>query len=103
MEKPFQFHGGAGSYLGTVILAWLITVITLGLGFPWALCMMQSWKIDNITFKGRKLQFKGTGFKLIGLWIKMWFFCIITLGIYSFWIVPRIERWIWNNTTVMGE
>jgi len=103
MNKPFQFHGGAASYLGTVILAFLITVLTVGLGYPWALCMYQSWKIDNITYNGRKLKFKGSGFGLLWLWLKMWFFLLITLGIYSFWIAPRLERWVWDNTTVLGE
>ena len=33
----FRFDGGAGTYLGTAILAVLITIFTLGICYPFAL------------------------------------------------------------------
>jgi uncharacterized membrane protein YjgN (DUF898 family) len=96
--KTFQFHGGAGSYFIIAILSIVMTMISFGLLFPWALCMREGWKVENTTINGRKLVFNGTGFGLLGLWIKMWFFLLITFGIYGFWIFPRLQRWIVENT-----
>ena len=39
--KHFIFDGGAATYFGTGILAALITIFTLGIGYPWALCLFQ--------------------------------------------------------------
>ena len=100
-SNRFEFHGGAGSYLGTCILAWIIIFFTLGFGIPWAIVLFQKWKTDNTTFQGKRLKFHGTGISLIGTWIKWWLFCIITLGIYSFWIMPDLQKWINKNTELM--
>lgn len=97
LSARFEFDGGAGTFLGTGILAWLITVLTLGLGLPWAICVYYSWRTKHTIIDGYRLRFAGSGGRLFGNWIKWWFFCIITLGIYSFWVVPRLVRWITRN------
>jgi hypothetical protein len=96
----FEFHGGAGSYLGVSILSTLLTIFTVGIGFPWALVMVQRWKTENASVQGRRLKFKGSGLGLIGLWIKMLFLFIITFGIYGFWITPKLQKWIWQHTEI---
>ena len=83
-SKNFIFDGGAATYFGTGILAFLITAFTAGLGYPWALCLFQKWKAKHTYIDGRKLKFTGGGFSLIGLWIKWIIFLILTIGIYSF-------------------
>lgn len=97
-SKNFKFNGGAASYLGVGILSFLLVVFTFGIGYPWALCMRQRWKIENITVYGNQLVFNGTGMQLIGLWIKWLFLCIITFGIYSLWVAPELQRWIVEHT-----
>ncbi|MBZ5711162.1 DUF898 domain-containing protein [Nannocystis pusilla] len=94
----FRFDGGAADYLGVAILAFLLTFVTLGIAYPWALCMIQRWRCHHTMIGGRRLRFTGSGLALIGLWIKWFFLLIITLGIYSFWIVPGIHRWIVEHT-----
>jgi uncharacterized membrane protein YjgN (DUF898 family) len=94
----FQFDGSAGDFVGTAILAGLLTLITFGIGYPWALCRLQGWKASHTTIGGRRLRFDGTGLGLIGNWIKWWFFLVITLGIYTFWLIPAVNRWIIENT-----
>ena len=42
--KNCVFDGGAATYLGTSILAFLITVITLGIAHSYALVPKQRWK-----------------------------------------------------------
>lgn len=102
-STSFKFDGGAADWLGTAIAAALITFFTLGIGYPFAICVIQSWKTKHTLIDGRRLSFSGTGFSLIGVWIKWWFFLVITLGIYSFWIVPNLQRWITENTHFEDE
>lgn len=92
--RPFTFDGSAGTYLGTSILAFLVTVFTLGLAFPFALVLRQRWQAKHTYIEGRRLVFTGTGVGLFGNWIKWLLLTIVTLGIYSFWVAPRLVKWI---------
>lgn len=96
--KIMEFNGGAADFLGTQILAWLVTAFTLGICYPYALVLQERWRAKHTMLHGRPLHFKGTGIGLFGLWIKWLFLIVITLGIYSFWVAPRITRWKIENT-----
>lgn len=97
-SQHFTFDGGAGTYLGTSILAVLITLVTLGIAYPYALVLMQRWKAKHTFIDGKQLTFTGTGLGLFGHWIKWFLLCIITLGIYGFWVQPRVVRWTVEHT-----
>jgi uncharacterized membrane protein YjgN (DUF898 family) len=97
-SKNFEFDGGAATYWGTSILAFLITVLTLGIAYPYALVLKQRWVAKHTIVKGFRLKFTGTGIGLFGNWIKWFLLCVITLGIYAFWVVPRLNRWIVEHT-----
>jgi len=97
-SKSFKFDGGAGTYLGTAILAFLITILTLGICYPYALVLRQRWIAKHTYVDGRQLQFTGTGIGLFGQWIKWFLLFVITLGIYGFWIAPRLHKWVVEHT-----
>jgi uncharacterized membrane protein YjgN (DUF898 family) len=97
-SKNFVFDGGAGTYLGTSILAVVIIVCTLGIAYPYALVLMQRWKAKHTYIKGFQLKFTGTGIGLLAQWIKWFLLCLITFGIYGFWVYPRLQRWIIEHT-----
>jgi uncharacterized membrane protein YjgN (DUF898 family) len=101
-SQHFTFDAPAGSYIGTLILSALLTVITAGLAYPWALCMKQRWITNHTYIDGRKLKFIGSGGGLIGQWIKWWFLCLITVGIYSLWIPGALAKWIVLHTDYEG-
>jgi uncharacterized membrane protein YjgN (DUF898 family) len=94
----FHFDGGAGTYLGTGILAALITICTAGICYPFALVLLERWRCKHTYIDGHRLVFSGTGLGLFGLWIKWFLLCIITVGIYSFWVAPRVQKWKIENT-----
>ena len=96
-QEGFKFTGGAANYLGTIIVASLLTLVTFGICYPFALVMIERWKADNSTIDGRRIQFIGTGIGLFGLWIKWMLLCLVTVGIYSLWIAPKIQKWKWEN------
>lgn len=94
----FRFDGGAGTYLGTVLLGLLITICTLGICYPFALVLNERWRAKHSYIDDRPLIFTGTGWGLFGLWIKWLLLMIVTLGIYMFWVIPQIMRWKWEHT-----
>ena len=96
-DSDFKFVGGAANYLGTAILATIITVFTAGICYPFALVLMERWKAKHATIQGRKVVFAGSGIGLFGLWIKWFLLMVITFGIYSLWVGPQIQKWKWEN------
>lgn len=100
--RPFVFDGGAGSYLGISIGAFLITVLSLGLLLPIAICMKYRWRSNHTIINGYRVRFTGSAGGLFGNWIKWWFLIIVTLGGYSFWVGPRLTRWIVEHQEFTG-
>lgn len=94
----FHFDGGAATYFGTALLGALITVLTLGICYPFALVLRERWRCKHTYIDGHRLTFTGTGMGLFGTWIKWLLLIVITLGIYSFWVAPRIQKWKTEHT-----
>ncbi|GAA4737120.1 hypothetical protein GCM10023328_17120 [Modestobacter marinus] len=94
----FTFDGGAATYVGTAILAFLITVLTLGICYPFALVLRERWRAKHSYIDGYPLVFTGSAIGLFGNWIKWLLLSVITLGIYLFWVGPRITSWKWEHT-----
>ena len=97
MEKSY-FDGGLLQLIGWKILGFLITLCTLGICYPWAVCMLYNWETKHTVINGHRLRFTGTAIQLFGTWIKWWFFTIITLGIYGLWIPIKLKRWITKHS-----
>ncbi len=97
-SKAFYFDGGAATYVGTAILAWLITFFTAGILYPYSVVLYQRWRAKHTYINGYRLIFVGSAWALFGNWIKWFFLIIITFGIYSFWVIPRITKWKTENT-----
>lgn len=92
------FDGGLLGYIGINILAALITIFTLFIAYPWAMCMRYRWEIKHTTIDDRQLKFDGTGAQLFGSYIKWFLLCIITIGIYSLWLPIKIQQWKVKHT-----
>lgn len=97
-SQNFQFDGGAATFLGTALLGLLITVLTLGICYPFAVVLHQRWRAKHTSIDGRRLVFVGSAVSLLGHWIKWLLLSIITLGIYQLWVIPRMQKWVVENT-----
>ncbi|MDR3193318.1 MAG: DUF898 domain-containing protein [Treponema sp.] len=93
-----KFDGGLLQLIGWSILGSLVTIFTLGICFPWALCMIYGWKINHTVINGRRLKFTGKAINLFGHWILWVLLSVITLGIYSWWVGIALEKWKVKNT-----
>jgi uncharacterized membrane protein YjgN (DUF898 family) len=94
----FTFDGGAATYIGTALLGVLITVLTAGICYPFALVLKERWRSKHSYIDGHPLVFTGSAWGLFGNWIKWLLLSIITLGIYLLWVGPRIAQWKWEHT-----
>ena len=94
----FKFDGGAATYVGTGILAMLITVCTFGICYPFALVLRERWRAKHSSIDGFQLVFTGSATALFGNWIKWLLLIIVTFGVYLFWVRPRIASWKWEHT-----
>lgn len=96
-EKSY-FDGGLLQLIGWQILGGLITAVTLGICYPWAVCMIYRWEAKHTVINGRRLKFNGTAMQLFGNWIKWILLTIITLGIYGFWLNIKLLQWKTKHT-----
>jgi len=97
MEESY-FDGGLLQLIGWKILGALITLLTFGICYPWALCMLYSWETKHTVINGKRLKFNGTAVGLFGNWIKWWILTLITCGIYSFWLNIALKKWKIKHT-----
>ena len=91
MESRFT-----GSLVDCVIVnlvAGFVSVLSLGLLSPWAICYYYRYIASHTIIDRNQLRFDGTASQLWGQWFKWLFFIIITVGIYTFWVGLRLEQW----------
>lgn len=70
MYMESYFDGGLAQLIGWRILGFLVTTLTFGICYPWALCMVYGWQVNHTVIEGRRLQFHGRALSLFGHWIK---------------------------------
>ena len=93
------FDGGPFQLLGWTLLGGLLSLFTLGIGAPLALCMIYRWEAKHTVIDGRRLQFTGTGLGLLGRYLLWLLLTIVTMGIYGFWFGIALKKWRIANTT----
>lgn len=92
------FDGGLLQKIGWTLLGGLITLCTLGICYPWAICMLYSWETKHTVIEGKRLTFDGKAIQLLGNWIKWALLTLITCGIYGLWVSIKLKKWITKHT-----
>ena len=98
MKQESYFDGGLFQLIGWKFLGAVITIFTLGICYPWAVCKVYNWEVKHTVINGRRLKFDGKAIQLFGNWIKWELLTIITLGIYGFWVKIKLKKWITKHT-----
>ena len=96
--KRSYFDGSLLQLIGWRLLAALVTVVTLGIAYPWAMCMVMRWEVKHTLINGRRLKFTGKGLQLWGKYLLWSFLTVLTLGIYSVWFGLGIKKWQIKHT-----
>jgi tetratricopeptide (TPR) repeat protein len=82
----------------------LLTLFTMGLYGPWALCKFFIWRTQNTIVGGRASRFTGNGASLFIFYlIHLFFLPLITLGLYSIYGVYRLYAWKEEHTQYGGH
>ena len=93
-----KFTGGLLGLIGVGIAKFFLTLITIGIAYPWAVCFHQGWIAKHTTIDGKQLFFDGTGGQLFGNYIKWFLLTLITAGIYGLWLGIKMKKWVVKHT-----
>ena len=93
-SRESKWDGGVLDIFVTCLVAALICLFTLGLGFPWALVYVIKFFVSHLVIDGERYIFDGTGGQFLVTWIKWFILIVLTCGIYSFWVVPKMYNWV---------
>lgn len=93
------FDGTTLQFIGYKILALLLCAVTLGLAFPWTLCMIQGWEARHTVIRGRRLKFDGSGGQLFGRYLLWVLLTVVTLGIYGLFLGLSVKKWTVKHTS----
>jgi len=97
------FDGSLIQLIGYKMLGNFLLLITLGIAYPWIMCMIEGWDKKHTVINGNRLKFNGTGGQLIGNYLKWIFLSIITLTIYAWFIPIKIRKWKVKHTILSPE
>ena len=98
-----KFNGGLLGLIGITLLQLLLTIITLGFGTPWAVCMKERWIAKHTIVDGKQLYFEGTGGQLFGKYLLWLLLTIITIGIFGLWLGIKMKQWTVKHTHMVDE
>lgn len=84
--RQITFHGKGSKLFGIYIVNLLLTIVTLGLYYPWAKAAILQYVYQETEFEGSRFTFHGTGkemfigfIKAIGIFIVIYAFLIICI------------------------
>lgn len=97
-----RFDGTFLGFLGVTLVTNFLSLITLGLAFPWLWCYKQRWIYEHTCINGYRLYFDGRGVQLIGKWLLWLLLTIITLTLFAFWIPLQLKKWEIKHVSISG-
>lgn len=97
------FDGKLIQLIGWSILGAVVTAVTFGIMFPFALCWKKSWRYKHMIVDGYRLHFDGNGGQLIGKWILWMLLSIVTFGIYAWFIPMKLIKWELSHVSMSPD
>lgn len=99
--KDSYFDGLLIQKILWVLLGTLITVLSLFIAFPAAMCMVYRWEMRHTVIEGRRLDFDGKGSQLLGRYLLWLLLTILTAGIFLYWLAINLKKWKTKHTIFM--
>ncbi len=96
---PLSFQGKGGAYFRIAFMNLLLTILTLGLYYPWAKARSMHFFYNNSTFNNQHFTFHGSGKEMFKGFIKAFFILILIyaglfIGIYFNQIIAGVTWFI---------
>ncbi len=79
----FEFFGKGSEYFAIMIVNWLLTIITLGLYYPWARAKKLRYVYGQTALNNERFHFSGTGKEMFLGFIKIILFYVAILFVYG--------------------
>jgi uncharacterized membrane protein YjgN (DUF898 family) len=90
-EYRFQFLGKGSEFFSIMIVNWLLTILTLGIYYPWARAKRLKYVFGQTSLNDEHFNFSGTGKEMFRGFIKVILFYIVVMGIYMVMYVFAIS------------
>lgn len=99
------FDGNTFQLIGVNIVCILLTLISFGLLYPFAVCYRLKWINKHAIINRKRLIFKGKSLNLWGKYLLWIFLTMITFGIFGLWLGIKMLKWQTKNTSIrmVGE
>lgn len=81
-EHNIAFKGKGAAYFGVVVVNWLLTMLTLGIYYPWAKARQLQYLYGTTEINNDPLSFHGTGKEMFKGFIKAILLFVIIYGIF---------------------
>lgn len=88
-----NFHGKGSDFFGIIIVNWLLTIITLGIYYPWAKAKQLQFTYSSTSLNGDSFSFHGTGKEMFKGFIKAILIFGILYGILILGIFLKKPFW----------
>ena len=85
-----------------LLMIW-VSLVTLGIAYPWLKCHYESFKASKTYIKGRRLVFVGKGGELAKKYFLWAFLSVITFGIFSIIVLDKMHKWVIEHTHYDGN
>ena len=89
-EYRFQFLGKGSEYFSIMIVNWLLTLITLGIYYPWARAKRLKYIFGQTALNDERFHFAGTGKEMFRGFVKVILFYIILMGGYILFLFNQL-------------
>ncbi len=93
----FQFLGEPKEFTILFLKSLGITIITLGIYYPWAIAAIATYIARNALFGNHAFDLRIKAEELFFLFLKGIIFTFLSCGIYSFWFRANLHNFFWNN------
>lgn len=94
----FSFHGDYGEFMKVYVPGILLTILTLGLYYPFFHANVRRYVVDATQFGSGRFGFSGEGRELFGRHLALYLLVPLTLGLYWYWHVAFRHRYYWEHT-----
>lgn len=107
-DWTFSFEGTGLQFLGKMIIGGLLTLLTLGIYFPWFIIDLADWVAENTTVMApdgsrREVKFNGRGGEAFMVFFVSGLLTYLTLGLYGPWMISRASRFWAEHTTILDR
>lgn len=98
----FSFRGKGMSAFVLYFIEGVLTVVTLGLYWPFFKMKIEKFWRENSWFGDMPFSFSGTGKDFFKKFLFAVILTPLTLGFYLYWFIADLKKYLWSHTHVGG-